>query len=1399
MTTDNNMGNANGEAQNELSLQTLTSSNKSPKPKKRWPWQLKLAFGTAAAGALTYGAYAAYDELAVSSTQQAKFFKKLYDGEIYTQTVTTPPPAEGNTDLERGYNEIQRIRQQAKAAGDTVSEQVPWKDRQVGPIHLAPIFDRKPQAGITIQDMNGQTMYQGATPHNIYEKFEDIPEVVVKSFCVVEDKNICDESKEPTYNAAINWWRASQAAAMGVGKKLHLTSKVEGGSTLPIQITKNDSWEKGRTKGFMDKAEQMMTASAEMYALGLDTREQRKNKILEYINTASFAGHPEFGEVKGVRDAMAVLHGSSNYDEILTAMKDDEETARVFRQMFSLVMAVKMPDESLRSQKGFNALQERIDAFTRLLVDEKVITPSFAEKVKAAKLDFAEIGKHPVIEARAPRAKYVDSMRLSVMNKLKLNPIDGMYRLDRWDLQVDSTLDHAVNAAVTEKLKSFNDPEIAKKNGLIGFQLLRPETAPKVTWAITINERLPDGSIVTRVSTDTFKGSLDLTKGGRQNYGSTGKMRMATTFLEVIGELHEKLSTKSPEELKAMTVHPRDKLTRWAVNYLSNPANDLSLEGMQRASITTIKYSGHRQGFFTGGGMNYPGNFDRKEDSQSYSVEGALWESVNLSWYRITDDIEEYMKWGRLGIDASILDEGPFTAEQENLRKKYLEEFADYEGTVFSGRFWRQQRNRIASELAANLAKKDADYAVHMTGLYRGFYPESSFDEYAGFMTAFCKGYGDKNKLRTLFDDNQKKSKSSAASLLALHTDGSVESLVTLFRYTTPNADYEKTKAFILSMNKDLNLKRPKDADFSKEFSDYKSPVPQAVLDLLVEKSKGAKTKLAVVYTTLYPDATFEEFETFMRKECTSCGPKDNLQRLYNEHKPDRQIDIVATMGANSDRSPLTLMKLYKTFDPATSYQAVRAFIVKVNPDTEPTKDFSAEFNDVQKFGIKLSEKELIAYTDRSPEQLAALIGRIKPGATVDEIKNFVQPELANKKLRPDYKRLHQIYGAATYDPANLFFKFNLNDRGYLTRPIHPLELAIAAERIKNPEITWPQAVAKTAPDRIHVYKWLIQSNKKKAQDKSIGIMLDHHAWREIGKQWQAVGYPFKLVPSLATVIGVSGDTAESLAALNATFLSAEGKSVPATRISDLHFGVGTPHETHIKLGHPEAKQAMRPTTAKLMLEMTRGVVASEHGTGRRVKDGIKLSDGTVLDLRGKTGTNDESETSGVRVGAFAGTIGDRYSVCISGYITGATPRDKFTSGMAVQALKMLFPELKSMFERSYGIVPTLTIVDPSVATSEKKPATTAQPQAKPQAPDTATVKPPAPENKSYAPKSPSALLLPQGHDKPQIILSGKPQFNLTAASDMRASQWYSKTTSNDQPGSLLQRRAQQTPVSKID
>ncbi len=1116
MTTDNDKtdGSQNSDVEKELSVSRVSTDHEdsgSGKPPRRF--SLKRAFGLAVLGTAAVGGYMAHDELMVSSSWQSQFFPKLYNGEVFTKVVTTPPPAEGTADIERGYAAIPHIRELATQAGDIVSPQVEWKDRQIGALRLAPIFPRPAQSGVRIIDSRGEVTYQGISPHDVYEKFEDIPPILADSLCLVEDEFACDHAgKDKSYNAAVNWPRSVYAATLGAGRKLHVTSKVEGGSTLAIQVVKNNSWEKGRTKGILDKAEQMLTASTEMYANGPDTTAKRHETVLRYMNGALFAGHPKFGEVTGWKDAMAVWFGNNNYDEILRSGAETPEAARVFRQTFSLVMSLKMPDRSLRKEAGFKDLQQRVDNYIPLLVKEKIITESFAQMVLAEKIEFADVGKNPVLPPKAPRDKFVDSLRLALMNKLELDPVDAYYTLDRWDLQVDATIDHSVNEAVTNKLKQFNDPEFAKKSGLTGFQLLRPETAPKVVWAITVNEKLPNGQIVTRVSTDTFQGALDLTKGGRQNYGSTGKMRMTATFLEVIAELHDEYSGQGPDTLKAVKTHPRDKLTRWAVDYLSRPETDKSLAGMLSASVKEIKYSGAPQGFFTGGGMNYPGNFDRKEDHISYSVEGALWESVNLSWYRITDDIEEYMKWHRLKVDTQILDDNPDHPEAFTERQKYLEEFADFEGREFQEKFWNQMRGKKGEQITEHLAAK----------------------------------------------------------------------------------------------------------------------------------TKGGRTQLAVIYLSLHPDAPFADFEKFMQKNCKNCKPKDDMQKLYDQHRAYAQVDISAIVGAN------------------------------VTPLMQAYTD------------------ELVDKTDRSAEQLAALFGKLNPNAPYPEMRAFLIKHATDKnRTWLDYKSLHVRYASGEYTPEKRFYNFDLNDRGYLARPVHPLELVIAAQKLNNPEITWKDSVAATKDDRIFVYKWLLKSNKKRAQDKAIGIMLDHHAWRQIETQWQKVGYPFKLVPSLATVIGVSGDTTDSLATFNGILLNG-GKLVKTNRFTGLHFGVGTPHETHISPGQPDPEQVMRPEVANMMLEITQGVVAPGH-TGWRLKDGFKLGNGTSLVVRGKTGTNDESETVGLRVGAFTGSIGDRYSFCISGYIEGASSRDKFTSGIAVQALKELATELVPLFERSYGTEPVPT------------------------------------------------------------------------------------------------------------
>jgi hypothetical protein len=93
------------------------------------------------------------------------------------------------------------------------------------------------------------------------------------------------------------------------------------------------------------------------------------------------------------------------------------------------------------------------------------------------------------------------------------------------------------------------------------------------------------------------------------------------------------------------------------------------------------------------------------------------------------------------------------------------------------------------------------------------------------------------------------------------------------------------------------------------------------------------------------------------------------------------------------------------------------------------------------------------------------------------------------------------------------------------------------------------------------------------------------------------------------------------------------------------------------------------------------GVV--ENGTGRRLHGGLKLPDGTIVPVGGKTGTGDnEFRIYGAqggllgsrvvnRTAAFAFFIGDRFFGTILAFVPGKEAANyKFTRALAVQVLR---------------------------------------------------------------------------------------------------------------------------------
>jgi membrane peptidoglycan carboxypeptidase len=302
----------------------------------------------------------------------------------------------------------------------------------------------------------------------------------------------------------------------------------------------------------------------------------------------------------------------------------------------------------------------------------------------------------------------------------------------------------------------------------------------------------------------------------------------------------------------------------------------------------------------------------------------------------------------------------------------------------------------------------------------------------------------------------------------------------------------------------------------------------------------------------------------------------------------------------------------------------------------------------------------------------------------VEQFSEFLRAHMpAASRSTNDIETLYLSYGPD---------KFSLTDRGYLSHA-HPLELWLLNYREKHPQATVSEIIANSANQRQEVYSWLFQTRQKSAQDRRIRMVLEEDAFKEIWLAWKRQGYPFdSLVPSYATAIGVSGDTPAALAELMGIILNG-GVRFPNVTISDLRFGQNTPVEAVLRREPTVGQRVLSPEVAALVHQELIGVV--ERGTARRAQGGIRLADGSVISVGGKTGTGDNqfkvfgqggypiSSHAVNRTAAFTFLLGDRFFGTVLAFVPGKSAEDyEFTSSLAVQIFKDLEPTIKQLLER---------------------------------------------------------------------------------------------------------------------
>ena len=602
-------------------------------------------------------------------------------------------------------------------------------------------YQEKSQSGLTIADCRGDPLYQYTYPQQLYPNFAAIPPVLVNSLLFIENRDLLDP-RQPLANPAVDWPRFLKAAISQVAKVIGLPGQSAGGSTLATQLEKYRHSPDGLTISGGEKIRQMISASVRAYQPGPQTLEARQRVVRDYLNSVPLSAVPGHGEVHGMAEGLRVWYGADfdRSNQLLAAPARDAKTLAAqglaLREMLSLVIAQRRPSHYLA--KGRKELADLTDSHIRLLAQNKVIDPPLADAALASTVTYRDWVQQPTVTPIETN-KGITVARTRLSNMLDRT----LYDLDRLDLSATSTLQSDLQVSVGQYLRDLANPEVASKLGLLGEHLLTPTSTQAVRYSFTLFERDADGSRV-RVQTDSTDQPFDINEGSKLELGSTAKMRVLTTYLQILSELHDKYAGMSNADLKKVPVEDPDRLSRWALDYLmQNKDRDLS---RMLAAALDRKYSASPgEYFFTGGGMHHFNNFRKEDNDRNPTLRDALRESINLPFIRLMRDIVRYVTYQQPFNRAMLLkDDG------DPRRQEYLARFADREGSNYLMRFWKKYQRKTSQQRLDTFLDSMRVTPQRLAAVHRYLFPEASQETFNAFVRAHSKG--DKKALAKLDD-----------------------------------------------------------------------------------------------------------------------------------------------------------------------------------------------------------------------------------------------------------------------------------------------------------------------------------------------------------------------------------------------------------------------------------------------------------------------------------------------------------------------------------------------------------------------------------------------------------------------------------------------------------------------
>ncbi|ERS91224.1 transglycosylase domain-containing protein [Halomonas sp. PBN3] len=705
-----------------------------PRRRRRWPWLLLILM-------LAAGAVAGLVVAEVRSSEwQSRELSRYAAGLTYTlapgPSDRWQPPHHGPFDERLGYTRLPDFQRRLLQRDFTVEAQArlsPAMMRYVARGFFPP-YQEKTRAGLDLESCSGAPLYRFRQPGHHYADFDAVPLLALAMLLFIEDRGLLD-TESPHANPAVDWPRFARAALSQVGEALDLPGQSAGGSTLATQIEKYRHSPGGLTHSPTEKLRQMVSASVRGYRDGPETLTQRRRIALDYLNSVPLSAALGHGEVHGLGDGLAVWFGADVaatnrlLREALATDAPGAEHGLAVRRTLALMIAQRRPSGYLMTRR--DALEELTDAHLTLLAREGLLSPALRDAALGQRLGFRDFGQDP-IRPRVEGGKALQVARTRLAGLLGLS----LYELDRLDLAATTTLNVPLQEAVTDHLHRLADPGFAAEQGLLGERLLDADGVGAVRYSFTLLERQPEGFAV-RVQTDNDHQPFDLNQDSKLELGSTAKLRVLASYLEIVAELYAEHAGQDPAALRALPVDRHDAIRRFVIDRLAaDPA--LSLEALLGAAMQRRYSASPHETFFTGGGQHTFSNFSRRDDRRRPTLEEALRNSLNLPFVRLMRDLVRFTIHQEAGRRQMLED------DDDPRRLDYLQGFADREGRVFLQRFWRKYRHLdTAGRLEALLGGLRPD-ARRLAAVFRYLYPEGD----AMALTAFlAERLGERRRL----------------------------------------------------------------------------------------------------------------------------------------------------------------------------------------------------------------------------------------------------------------------------------------------------------------------------------------------------------------------------------------------------------------------------------------------------------------------------------------------------------------------------------------------------------------------------------------------------------------------------------------------------------------------------